>query len=738
MNRTEELRRLDRALAGNSAEPLVVAVCVIAGTAGVGKTSLALHWAHQVSGQFPDGQLYANLRGYDPGPRATAEQVLDRFLRALGVPAGEIPPELDDRAALYRSLLAGRQVLIILDNAATAGQVRPLLPGTAGCLVVVTSRNHLSGLVFREGAHRVTLGVLAEDEAVALLRGITAEYRPAVSEAELTELAGLCARLPLALRIAAERAARRPRMAMHELIEDLRDESGLWDALSTDDEDEADAVRSVFAWSYRALPEDAAALFRLLGVHPAPEFSVSSAAALAAMTFSQARQRLEVLADAHLVEQIAHDRYQVHDLLRSYATEQARQEETAEARAEALRRALDWYLFTADRVRALLSPHEPQMPLGQVPDIDLPVLANADDALRWYEAERSNLVAATSAAAEAGLHRIAWQLPATLRGVYMNFNPFGDWLSTGHVGLASARAAGEKAGEVELLDSLAMAYTQSQRPDEAEEYHVATLSLRRELGDSLGEAIALNGLGLLHLRRWKLADARLTFSDALALLTQPKNAYWRALVLGNLAEVCLELTEYGAASDLLGAALEILRRERDYAGEGNAHYLTSRLEREQGRTDRAAENIDRALGLARDHGNEAAEAHWLLEYCRVQRASGKLGDALVPCQRAATIQQRLGDRGREAQALDEAGKTYQELGQPEEAVNFHRRAVSLNRQTGHRWRIAVSLFHLTNALIGAGADSRTCEQHAREAFGSLAEFGDPRSVALRNRLQRLM
>ncbi|MGX7827405.1 NB-ARC domain-containing protein [Actinokineospora sp. 24-640] len=258
MNRSDELGRLDRVLAGDASEPMVVAVTVIAGTAGVGKTSLALHWAHQVSDRFPDGQLYANLRGYDPGPRASPDQVLDSFLRALGVPAAELPADLDDRAALYRSLLAGRRTLIILDNAATVGQVRPLLPGTAGCLVLVTSRSHLSGLVFREGAHRVSLGVLTEAEAMSLLRTVIADYRADAESGELAELARLCARLPLALRVAAGRAVRRPRTPMAELIEDLRGESGLWDALSTDDEDEADAVRSVFAWSYRALPEDAA------------------------------------------------------------------------------------------------------------------------------------------------------------------------------------------------------------------------------------------------------------------------------------------------------------------------------------------------------------------------------------------------------------------------------------------------------------------------------------------------
>lgn len=733
MNRADELDRLDQVLAGDIEEPMVVAVAVVVGTAGVGKTSLTLRWAHRVSSRFPDGQLYANLGGYDPGPRATADQVLDRFLRALGVQADELPAGLDDRAALYRSLLAGRRMLIILDNAATAGQVRPLLPGTAGCFVVVTSRSHLSGLVFREGAYRISLDVLTESEAMLLLRTVITGYRSDPAPGELAELARLCARLPLALRIAAERAARRPRVPMDELIEDLRDESGLWDALSTDDEEEAEAVRSVFAWSYRALPEEVARLFRLLGLHPAREFSASSAAALAGIAPGDARQRLEVLVDAHLVEQVSHERYQFHDLLHSYAAQQARDEEPRDVRESAVRRVLEWYLHTADRVRALLSPQEPRVVTADEPEFSVPSFTGTDEALRWYESERPGLVAATLAAAAARLHQIAWQLPATLRGVYMNLNPFGDWISTGEIGLASARALGDRAGEAELLDTLAMACTQSERLEEAVAYHSATLALRRELGDTLGEAIALNGLGLLRLRRRELVAARSTFGDALMLLRERKNGYWRALVLGNLAQTHFELVQHNDASALLREALDIFAREDDYAGEGNALYLTSMVERERGRIDRAAPAVERALELARTRGNAVFEAHWLLEHCRVLRAKGRNEEALVPCHRAAAIQRRLGDRGREAQALDETGQTYRALGQPEEAANFHRRAAAVHRELGDRWRLACSLFQLTEALTESGATEEV-QRHRQDAIAALAVFDDPRAGGLRAQL----
>ncbi|MFI0728045.1 AAA family ATPase [Streptomyces sp. NPDC021225] len=210
VNRSDELNQLDAILAGQSGDRLVVSIHVVAGTAGAGKTSLVLHWAHQIKDRFPDGQLFVNLRGYDPGEPVTADQALRRFLRALGVPADQIPQDVDDAAALYRSLLAERRVLILLDNAATVSQVRPLLPGTGTSLVVVTSRNRLSGLTVRDGARRLTLGTLPEPEAIALLRAVTSGYRPEDDEGKLTELSRLCARLPLALRIAAERAASQP------------------------------------------------------------------------------------------------------------------------------------------------------------------------------------------------------------------------------------------------------------------------------------------------------------------------------------------------------------------------------------------------------------------------------------------------------------------------------------------------------------------------------------------------
>ncbi len=273
VNRTLDLDQLDELVATRRSSDDSVVAYVITGTAGVGKTSLALHWAHRVRDQFQDGQLYVNLKGYDPGQPITADSALERFLQALGVPAMAIPNDIDGKSSEYRSIIASKQMLIILDNAGSVSQVRPLLPGSSRSLAIITSRSRLSGLIIRDGAQRATLNTLSEAESIQLLRATTADYRAHDEDAEIAELARLCACLPLALRIAAERAASRPGMPLSQLIADLRDESALWEALSAGSDDEADAVRTVFAWSYRALPEKAARLFCQLGMHPGNEFS---------------------------------------------------------------------------------------------------------------------------------------------------------------------------------------------------------------------------------------------------------------------------------------------------------------------------------------------------------------------------------------------------------------------------------------------------------------------------------
>lgn len=735
VNRTDALGQLDQVLAGDILEPLAVAVSVIVGTAGVGKTSLALHWAHRVRERFPDGQLYVNLRGYDPGPPVTATQALDRFLRALDVAPSAIPIEPDDKAALYRSLLADRRMLVVLDNAATVGQVRPLLPGTAGCLVIVTSRSSLSGLVARDGARRLTLDVLTEPEAAILLQTVTDGYRKEDDPAQLLELARLCARLPLALRIAAERAARRPRMLLDELIRDLRDESGLWDALSPGHDEEADAVRTAFAWSYRALPEDAARMFRLLGLHPGAEFSLEAAAAIAGVGTDQVRQSLDVLVGVHLLEQNGPSRYQFHDLLRVYATDQARDEEAPENRDAVLRRVLTWYLHTVDAVQALVNPFEPRVALDPGEDNVAPLtFGSADEAMRWYEAERTNLVNATRAAADGGLYRIAWQLAIVLRGIYMSVMPFEDWLTTTRIGLDSARRLGDRNAEAELLESFGLAYFRSNDLHASIEYYHACLDIRRELGDGFGQALVLNGLGLAYVQLRDLPAAKSSYEQGLAIMRDRGDSYWIALLTANLGQVHLELGDLSQAADLIQAALDIFGERGARSSEGNALHILSMIHRESGRPAEALESIERALAIGREENRRAGEAYWLIEFGRVQQALGLPAESLISYQHAAVMQRQFGNRSREAQALDGTGQAYRDLGRLDEAADFHRRAVAMYRELNDSWQLAVALDHLAATLLQAHlvAEARL---HGEEARAILAQFDDPKANELRHRIE---
>ncbi|MFE1962330.1 ATP-binding protein [Streptomyces sp. NPDC059479] len=733
VNRTHELDELNAVLADEDGRPLVISVCVIAGTAGAGKTSLALRWAHQVQDRFPDGQLYVNLRGYDPGAPVTAQDALHRFLGSLGVRPGSVPQDPDSAAALYRSLLADRRMLIVLDNAATVGQVRPLLPGSAGCLVVVTSRSRLSGLAVRDGARRLTLGTLPQPEAVALLRAVTAGYRPEDDPDKLTELAGLCARLPLALRIAAERAASHPHMKLDDLIADLRDESALWDALSTGDDEEAEAVRTVFAWSYRALPERAARLFRLLGLHPGPEFGLHAAAALAGLTVPKTRQLLDSLVGAHLLEQTAPDRYQFHDLLRAYATDQAQHEEPPEERSAALCRVLDWYLHTADAAQSWISPAELHLsltpPVEGVQPLSFP---DYDTAVDWSEREHTNLLQAVQAAATVD-DRLAWQLTAVLANAQPPSAAFADWPSVGRLGLEAARRLGDRSAEAQLLTELGMSHTRNNRLTESHASHSVALGIWRELGDRLGEAHSLNLIGLFHLRTRQLADAASYFEQALTVFREQDAAHWEATTLSNLASTHYRAGRLPEASAAARQALAAHRALSNQRGEGNVLRLLSHVEHEQGDEEKALGTAREALDIALTLRDHRLEGYWLLTLGDAQLANGQPTEALASYQRSATLHRRLGNRSREAMAWNGTAQAYRHLDRHKEAAHFHRRAAAAHRAFGDTWDEAMALDGLAEALVID--DPEAARTHWTDALGLLAGYDDPRAVEARARIE---
>ena len=414
IGRQAELAFLSEAVGETVGAGSGVVISAICGTAGVGKTALAVHWSHQVADEFPDGQLYVNLRGFDPsGMPVTPAQAIRGFLDAFHVSAERIPMGLDAQAALYRSLLAGKRVLVVLDNARDVAQVRPLLPGSPGCLVLITSRADLADLITAEGAHLLTLDVLAEQEARDLLNrslGGRLASEPRIA-GELTEL---CARLPLALRVTAARATIRPLLPLDALVSELRDMRSRLDAL--DAGGQSSNVRTVFSWSLRQLSASAARMFRLLGIHPGPDITVAAAAGLAGTSRVLAAQALAELARAHLVAEHVAGRFAFHDLLRAYAVEQAATQESEHERHHALHRMVDHYLHTAHAACLLLgSPREtivlPPPEPGAAPED----FADTARAWAWFQAEHHVLLAITTQAAATGFDGHAWRTLAASR-----------------------------------------------------------------------------------------------------------------------------------------------------------------------------------------------------------------------------------------------------------------------------------------------------------------------------------
>jgi DNA-binding SARP family transcriptional activator/transcriptional regulator with XRE-family HTH domain len=420
IGRADELSALSRLLDRDSGETGGVIVAALTGMAGIGKTALAVHWAHRVAGRFPDGQLFVNLRGFSPGPPVTPTEAVCGFLTALGAPPARIPADTDGQAALYRTLLVGRRMLIVLDNAQDAEQVRPLLPGSPGCLVLVTSRNLLMGLAAADGAHLITLDVPTDSESRDLLSMNLGAKRAMAEPMAVSELVALCAQLPLALRDVAARAIARPGLPLSALATEMRDARNRLDVLETGEP--ATSVRVVFSWSRAKLGDQASRMFRLLGIHPCPDVTVSTAACLAGVPRGLAYVVLAELCGEHLLTEYAPGRYSFHDLLRAYAAERAHFIDSDAERRAAVCRVLDYYLHTANAASGFICPYHTEVTLPRIrPGVVIEEIDGPGQAIEWFEHERQDLLAVIGQAAEDGHAPHAWELP-WVAGWYLRSN----------------------------------------------------------------------------------------------------------------------------------------------------------------------------------------------------------------------------------------------------------------------------------------------------------------------------
>ncbi|NUS81708.1 MAG: tetratricopeptide repeat protein [Streptomyces sp.] len=619
--RTEMAEVLAR-LPGAGQDTSTVLISAIGGMAGIGKTTLAVHWAHQVADRFPDGQLYVNLRGFDPtGPAMTPGEAVRGFLDALGVPPRHIPNGLDAQAALYRSLLAGRRVLVLLDNAAGTDQIRPLLPGSPGCLTIVTSRNQMHGLLAAYGAHALSLRPLDVDEAREFLARRLGDGRVSDAPGAVAEIAERCAGLPLALACVAARVALSPDVPLSVVADELREtreslEGFAGGEVSTD-------VGAVFSWSCRAISPAAARLFRVLGLQAGPDISATAAASLVGLPLRETWPLLTELTQVQLIGEHAPGRYVLHDLLRAYSRELALAQDSQDGRRAALHRLLDHYAHAAHAADLLLAPHlDPISPAPPRPGATLETFSSAERALDWLTAEYPALLLAVDVAVRNGFDTHACQLAWALEAFFDRRGHWHDWATVQRAALGAALRTGLPAMEARALRALARVEGRLGRHDETRTHLERALRLFTELGDDIGRGNTHRSLGWTAEQLGDLRGALRHNQQALELLRSRKDRPAWASVLASVAWYHALLGEYDLAFSHCRTALPVLREYGDRYGEAAAWHSIGYIHQQVGRHTRALGGYGNALELYQELGVPYMEAQTLTDLGDVHSALG--------------------------------------------------------------------------------------------------------------------
>ena len=659
-------------------------VAAIAGTAGVGKTALAVHAAHLAAGHFPDGQLYANLHGASAGLQPLQPlDVLGRFLRALGIDPSAVPAELEEASAMFRSQVTDRRLLVVLDNAADAAQVAPLLPASSGCGALVTSRQLLTGL---DGAKHLHLDVLPASDAIELLGRLVGEERVTAEPEAAAEVARCCGWLPLALRIAGARLAARPSWPVRALAERLGDTQRRLDELEL-----AEAgVRTSFAVSCEQLAASAetvdhaaAGLFDTLGLLDGPEVGVPVVARLLDQPEEAAERALERLVDAQLLETPAPGRYRFHDLLRLYARELAQERHAAPERAAALGRAFGLYVATAWRTLALLRPGDPR--LARADDRWTTgglELADAATALDWLDTERANLLAAVrQAAATPGVPAaLGVQLAQALFGYFSVRSHWRDWVQVNQTALGIARRLGDRAAQAQAHNDLGLGHSRPGRFREALACHQQSLAIRRELGDQQGQAASLGNLGTLHAWQGQPDQALAYLRESLAIYRELGDQRGQASSLGNLGYVHERQARYQAALACHQASLEIYRELGDRRGQAASLGNIGKVHQRQGRYQEALACQQECLDIFRELGDPSGQAESLRDFGIVHQRQGRHDQALACLRESLDLYRQLGAPYGQAESLRELGMVLRALGHAEEARAHLRQALALFEQ----------------------------------------------------------
>jgi DNA-binding SARP family transcriptional activator/tetratricopeptide (TPR) repeat protein len=699
-----ELKQLDALLpeaSGGAGVPggqrVALVIATIAGTAGVGKTALAVRWAHQVRDRFPDGQLYVNLRGYEARAPLRPIEALAAFLVALGVPSERVPVEVEDASALYRSLLAGKRMLVLLDNAHRAEQVRPLLPGSGGCLVVLTSRGRLASLVAREGAVRLDLDVLSPEEAQTLLGQVLGTERVDAEPEPARRLARLCGHLPLALRIAAANLAARPRTRIAGYLQLLGGGDRL--AVLQVDGDQQVGVRATFNHSYSTLTDELRRLFRRLGLAPGPDITVPAAAALAGLPAPVAERQLDQLAASYLVDVQPQGRYELHDLIRLYAAERAAVEESEPDRGAALDRLYGYYLGRVDAAASRVYPEVIRLP-GDQPDAT--GFPDAAAGLAWLGAERANLVAAVRTAAVDGHRRHAWRLADALCGYLRLGGHAVDWAVVAKAGLAAAVADRDQRAQAAAHLGLAMLHSFHERHQVCIEHYTTACRLSRASGWREGESAALGRLATLRQALGQLPEAVAHWEAALVI---DREIGWRAgeaSKLAHLSRVWVDLGRLDLALDYNTEALRLYRENRYQNGEARTLSTLGHIQLQLGRLAEAEVTLQEALALHRATGDRVTEGYSLCALALVHREAGRHQQALAFAEAALACARQTEDRWVEVPARVVQAAAHSRLGDHRRAVADHRRALRLVQGAGLPGFEMLALVEFADAVRRAG------------------------------------
>ncbi|WP_234581116.1 tetratricopeptide repeat protein [Micromonospora sp. MH99] len=645
VGRADALARLDGILARAADQPTAMGLAIVSGTAGVGKTALAVHWAHRVAAQFPDGQLYVNLRGFDPGGvPVSPSTALAGFVNALAGPDARPPTALDEQVARYRSLLGGRRVLVVLDNAGDADQVRQLLPGAPGCFVLVTSRDQFLGLVSVNGAHPITLDVMSgADSRELLTRRLGAERVTAEPEA-VDAIVSASAGLPLALSVVAARAAIHSGFRLMDLAASLRQVAGRLDAF--DGGEPVTDLRLVMSWSYRTLDEPTARLFRLLSVHPGPDFAVAAAASIAGITLAQAHRHLAELTRAHLLTEHRPGRFTYHDLLRAYAAELAAAEDSEASRHAARSRLLDHYLSVAYAADELLYPQRDRLPIDPPgPGVAPVALADRDAATWWFTDEHPVLLSALRLASDHGFDRhtchLAWAITTYLnqRGYFQ------DWTSSLRAALSAAVRLADDRAEAYAHGVLGFADIALAQYADAQRHLELAYDRYRRLGDLAGQARVELNLGWIHDRTGHPEQALAHALEALRLHRQAGHVTGQAFALNAVGWSHGQLGDHHAAIESCDQALalftsvdNVLGQAITWASLGHAHLQLDAF-------TEAVTCHEHAVRLRREIGHRRLEADALVSLGDAHLAAGDAGPARVAWQQALDILVSLREAG---------------------------------------------------------------------------------------------